>query len=170
MILLLAEGGLLSFNTGFAWWVLISMVVFVILMAKFAVPPIMKALDERETKIQESLDSAEKAIQRAEEISKDNEKALREAEAMAQKIRKEAAEAAELLREERISKAKEEADHILQQAKESIELEKKRALLELRNEVAQLAIKSASLIIDAELNEEKNDKLVKNFINEITKN
>ena len=121
MFLLLAGGGgLLSFNTGFALWILISMIVFLGIMMKFAVPPIMKALEEREGKIKDSLESAEKALARAEEISKDNEKALREAEAKAQQIRKEALEEAELLRNERISKAKEEAAQIVEQAKQSI--------------------------------------------------
>ncbi len=171
MIFLLAGGGgLLSFNTGFAWWVLISMVVFIIIMAKFAVPPIMKALDERETKITESLEAAEKAIQKAEEISKNNEKALREAESVAQDIRKKALEDAESLRNERISKAKEDASQLIEQAKATIEQEKKQALVELRNEVAQLAIKAASIVIDAELDEDKNNKLVDNFIKDFAKN
>ncbi|WP_018126700.1 F0F1 ATP synthase subunit B [Balneola vulgaris] len=171
MIFLLAGGGgLLSFNTGFAWWILISLVLFVVIMSKFAVPPIMKALDERETKIKESLESAEVALAKAEEISKDNEKALREAEAKAQQIRKEALEEAEILRTERISKAKDEAAQIIDQAKATIEQEKKQALMELRNEVAQLAVKSASIIIDAELDNEKNNKLVDNFINDLSKN
>ncbi|MGA1645873.1 MAG: hypothetical protein ACO4AV_12945 [bacterium] len=40
-------GGLLSFNSGFAIWVAISMVIFLFIMYKFALPPIMKALDDR---------------------------------------------------------------------------------------------------------------------------
>jgi F-type H+-transporting ATPase subunit b len=171
MIYLLAGGGgLLSFNTGFAIWVGISMIVFILLMMKFAVPPIMKALEEREQNIKDSLESAEKALAKAEQISKDNEKALREAEAKAQQIRKEAVEQAELLRSERIKKAKEDADHLLDQAKTSIEQEKKQALLELRAEVAKLAVLSASKIIDAELDNEKNNKLVDNFLSELHKN
>ena len=170
MNLLIASGGLLSFNPGFAWWVLISLVVFVLIMSKFAVPPIMKALDERETKIKDSLEAAEKAILKAEEVSKGNEKALRDAEILAQKIRKEALEEAEFLRSERISKAKDEAAHILEQAKISIEQEKKRALNELRSEVAQLAVQAASIIIDAELDEKKNNLLVDKYIDELAKN
>lgn len=78
--LLAGGGGLLSFNTGFALWILISMIIFLLVMMKYAVTPIMKSLNEREAKIKDSLESAEKALARAEEISKDNEKALREAE------------------------------------------------------------------------------------------
>lgn len=170
MTLLLAGGSFLSFNTGFALWILISMIVFVWVMTKYAVPPIMTALHERERNIKESLESAEQAIAKAEKISKDNEKALREAEIKAQQIRKEAVEEAELIRTERISKAKEEAAQIIEQARASIEQEKNQALVELREEVAKLAVKSASIIIDTELDNAKNNKLVDNFLSDLTKN
>ena len=170
MLLLAGGGGLLSFNTGFALWIAITMVIFILLMSKFAVPPIMKALEERESKIKDSLESAETALAKAEQISKDNEKALREAEVKAQQIRKEAVEEAELIRAERIKKAKEEADQLVEQARTSIEQEKKQALVELRKEVAKLAVQSASIIIDSELDTEKNNKLVDNFLSDLPKN
>lgn len=174
MSLLLAAGdgggGFLAFNSGFALWVALTMIIFLVVMAKYAVPLIMDALGERESRIKESLESAEKALERAEKISKDNEKALREAEQKAQKIRKEAIEEAEILRSERIEKAKEEADQMLEQARQTIEQEKKRAMLELRDEVARLAVQSASIILESELDEEKNTKLVNNYIEDISKN
>ena len=170
MLLLAGGGGLLSFNTGFALWIAITMVVFILLMAKFAVPPIMKALEERESKIKDSLESAENALAKAEKISKDNEKALREAEVKAQQIRKEAVEEAELIRAERIKKAKEEAEQLVEQARTSIDQEKKQALVSLRQEVAKLAVQSASIIIDAELDSEKNNKLVDKFLSDLPKN
>lgn len=166
---LVGGGGILSFDSGFAIWVLISTIVFVILMHKYLVPPIMKALEDRESRIKDSLESAEIALAKAEEISRDNEKALRDAEIKAQKIRKQAIEDAEMLRSEKIEKAKAEASKMLEDARSTIEQEKKRALLELRNEVAELAVKSASIIIDAELDEKKNTKLVDSFINDLTK-
>ncbi len=160
-------GGILSFDTGFAIWVLITMLVFIWGMGKFAVPYIVKALDDREKRIKESLDSAENALAKAKEISKENEQALRDAEIKAQKIRKEAIEEAEKLRVERLEKAREESAKILQDAKETIEKEKERALIELRNEVADLAVRAASVIIDHELDEEKNKKLVNRFIDNL---
>jgi len=170
MTFLLAGGSFLSFNPGFALWILISMILFILVMMKYAVPPIMKSLNEREAKIKDSLESAEKALARAEAISKDNEKALREAEAKAQQIRKQAIEEAELLRNERITKAKDEATQIIEQAKNTIEQEKKQALTELREEVARLAIQSASMILEEELDEKKNSKLVDKFIDDLSKN
>ncbi|MEL0010325.1 MAG: F0F1 ATP synthase subunit B [Bacteroidota bacterium] len=170
MLYLLASGGLLSFNTGFAIWIAISLVVFLLIMMKFAMPPIMEALEGRETKIRESLEAAEVALAKAEAISKDNEKVLREAESKAHQIRKEAMEDAERIRNERVAKAKDEAEQIIEHAKADIEQEKQSALEALRKEVANLAIQSASMIIDAELDAEKNQKLVDNYINDLTKN
>ena len=171
MTFLLAGGGsLLSFNTGFAIWILISLIVFLLIMNKFAVPPIMKSLNEREAKIKDSLESAEQALAKAEQISKDNEKALREAEANAQQVRKKAKEEAAVLRDDLIAKAKEDAAQIVEQARASIEQEKKQALIELRQEVANLAIQAAETILDSELDAKKNSKLVDNFINDLSKN
>ncbi|GAA5520448.1 ATP synthase subunit b, sodium ion specific [Fodinibius salicampi] len=170
MLLLAGGGGILSFNGGFAIWVLISMIIFLWIMGKYAVPLIMDALQEREERIKDSLESAEKALNRAEQISKDNEKALREAEKKAQEIRKEAIQEAEMLRAERIEKSKKEAEEMIAQAKKTIEQEKERALMELRDEVVHLAVQSASKIIDAELDEKKNSKLVESFIKDISKN
>lgn len=161
--------GILSFNTGFAIWVLISMIVFLFIMGKWAVPPIMKALDDREARIKDSLETAEKALAKAEQVSKDNQKALKDAEIQAQKIRKEALDDAELLRSEKIEKAKKDAEKILIAARTTIEQEKKKALIELRNEVADLAVKSAGIILSSELDEVKNRKLVETFLNDLAK-
>jgi F-type H+-transporting ATPase subunit b len=168
MIFIASGGGILSFNSGFAFWVLISMILFLYLMGKYAVPPIVKALNDRESRIKESLESAEIALAKAEQISKDNKKTLKEAEIQAQKIRKEALEDAELLRSEKIEKAKQDAEKILVSARATIEQEKKKALVELRNEVADLAIKSATLILNSELDQVKNKKLVDSFIKDLS--
>ena len=66
-------GGILNFNTGFAIWVIITLVIFLYVMSKYAVPHIMKSLDERRTEYKNSLESAEKAIAKAEQISEDNQ-------------------------------------------------------------------------------------------------
>ncbi len=75
-----------------------------------------------------------------------------------------------MIRAERIENSKKEAAQILEQARNTIEQEKKQALIELREEVAALAVQSASKIIESELDEEKNSKLVNNFISNISKN
>jgi len=163
-------GGLLSFNSGFAIWVAISMVIFLFIMYKFALPPIMKALDDRETNIRESLEAAEKALAKAEEVSKNNEAVLREAEAKAQQIRKDAVKDAEVLRADRIEKTRLEAEKLLSDARATIEQEKKQALAELRKEVITLAIEASTKILKENMDTEKNQKLINTFVDDLSKN
>lgn len=170
MIITIARGALLSIDPGLFLWILLVFVLFIFLLSKYAWNPILHALQEREDNIKNSLEAAEKAMAKAEEISRENDSALREAELTAQKIRKDALQEAELLREERIEKARQEAEQLLEHARQTIEQEKKRALTELHDEVATLAIQSASRILDIELDKEKNKKLVDNFIREISQN
>ncbi|MCH8496468.1 MAG: F0F1 ATP synthase subunit B [Balneolales bacterium] len=162
--------GLLDVDPGLFVWILITFTLFIVAFSKFAWKPILGALQQREQSIKESIEAAEVAIKKAEQISKDNEVALREAEAAAQRIRKEAVEEAEALRLDRVEKTKEETSRMLDQARATIQAEQKKALEDLRNEVADLAIKSARLILDAEIDETKNRKLVDNFIKDISKN
>jgi F-type H+-transporting ATPase subunit b len=109
-------------------------------------------------------------MNRAEEISRQNQDALKESEIRAQQIRKEALQEAELLRADRMEKAKQEAEKLIAHAKTEIEQEKKKALADLRKEVADMALQAASVILDAELDQVKNKKLVDTFINDLPKN
>ncbi len=159
--------GLLDVDFGLFFWVLITFLLFLFLLSKFAWKPILNALGEREKVIKESLEAAEKAKSEAEQISRDNEKALKEAESISQKIRKEALKEAETLRADRIEKAKVESEKFLNQARSSIEQEKKQALIELREEVSRLAIGAAARILDEELDEKRNRKIVDRYIKEL---
>lgn len=170
MNIIFASGSLLDVDPGLFVWILITFVCFAYLFGKFAWKPILAALNNREKSIKESLEAAQVALKKAEEISRDNDAKLREAEVIAQKIRKEAAEQAEAIRADRIEKAKEEAAKLLEQARVTIQTEKKKAMEDLRNEVADLALKSARLVIDAELDSDKNSKLVDNYIKDLSKN
>jgi F-type H+-transporting ATPase subunit b len=161
---------LISFEPGLVIWIAVTFVIFLLILKKFAWGPLLDALDEREKNIQESLDSAEKAMKRAEEISQKNDVAIREAEIAAQRIRKEAKEEAEQIRAEIIEKARSEAEKVKEQTLSSIDQEKKKAMLELRDLVADLSIQAAKTILRSELDEKKNKKLVDDFIKDLSKN
>lgn len=163
-------GSIIEVNPGVVFWTVITFILLLIVLKKFAWKPILDALDERENSIKDSLDAAEKAMAKAEEITRENDSAIREAELTAQRIRKEALEEVELLRAERIEHAKKDADQLIEHARETIEQEKKRALSELHDEVARLAIMSASRILDTELDEQRNKKLVANYIKKLSQN
>jgi F-type H+-transporting ATPase subunit b len=147
MSLFLAGSSLLSFNTGFAIWILISLIVFLGIMYKFALPPIIKGIEEREQSIQSSL-----------------------AERTAQSIRKEATKEVEEFRAERMDKAKEEAEKLIEDAKKSIDQEKQKALNELRKEVTDLTIEATTRLLQKNVDSETNRKLIDDTINDLSKN
>lgn len=161
---------LVNVDPGLFIWTAVIFLLFLTILAKFVWKPLLGSLQQREQSIRESLDAAETAMKKAEQVSKANEDALRQAEVVAQTIRKQAMDDAEAIRAERIEKAKDEATALVNAAKTVIEQEKKRAIEELRNEVADLAIQSARIILSAELDDAKNRKLVDGFIKDLTSN
>ncbi|MGA1645872.1 MAG: ATP synthase F0 subunit B [bacterium] len=120
--------------------------------------------------MRESLEAAEKALAKAEEVSKNNEAVLREAEAKAQQFRKDAVKVAEVLRADRIEKTRLEAEKLLSDARATIEQEKKQALAELRKEVTSLAIEASTKILKENMDTEKNQKLINTFVDDLSKN
>ncbi len=161
---------LVNVDPGLFIWTAVIFFTFLLILAKFVWKPLLGSLQQREQSIRESLDAAETAMKKAEQVSKANEEALRQAEAIAHSIRKQAMDEAEAIRSERIEKAKAEAAALVDAAKTAIDQEKKLAIEELRNEVADLAIKAAREILRTELDETKNRKLVDSFIKDISGN
>lgn len=161
---------LVNVDPGLFIWTAVIFFSFLLILAKFVWKPLLGSLQQREQSIRESLDAAETAMKKAEQVSKANEDALRQAEAVAHSIRKDAMDEAEKIRVERIEKAKAEASALVDAAKTAIDQEKKRAIEELRNEVADLAILSAKKILSAELDEKKNRALVDGFIKDLSGN
>lgn len=161
---------LVNVDPGLFIWTAVIFLSFLLILAKFVWKPLLGSLQQREQSIRESLDAAETAMKKAEQVSKANEDALRQAELVAHGIRKDAMDEAEKIRAERIEKAKAEAAALVDAAKTAIDQEKKRAIEELRNEVADLAILSAKKILSAELDEKKNRALVDGFIKDLSGN
>lgn len=169
MTLLLAAS-LLSPHVGLIFWTLIVFAILLVILGKFAWKPMVSALDEREETIAESLTRAEKALEEARKMQADNESARRDAERQAQSILREAKEEAEGLRVQEIDKTKAQLAAMQEQATAEIEREKMQALSALRSEVADLAIGAAGKILNENLDDERQRRLVDTFIDELPQN
>ncbi|WP_457652742.1 F0F1 ATP synthase subunit B [Rhodocaloribacter sp.] len=162
--------GLLSPNVGLIFWITVTFLLLLLLLRRYAWGPIIKALDTRERKIEESMARAEQALAEARKIQADNERARREAEQEAQRILREAREAAEHLRTEEVEKTRAQIRRMQEQAQAEIEREKQSALDALRAEVADLAIKAAEKILHENLDATRQRKIVDAFIDDLPKN
>ncbi|MFB9863240.1 F0F1 ATP synthase subunit B [Rufibacter immobilis] len=150
---------------GLLFWQVVTFLVVLFLLSKFAWKPIMGALREREESIDSALTMAEKAKLEMQSLKADNERLLNEARAERERILKEATDAANHLVESARAKASEEGARMVEQARLSIENEKKAALTEVKNLAATLSIDIAEKLIRRELQDEQAQRaLVQSYL------
>ena len=157
-------------TAGLFFWKALAFAIFLFLLYKFGWGPITEALDERESRIEDSMTRAEQALEEAKAMQAENEKKRRQAEREAQRILREAREAAEELREEELEKTRDKISRMRDQAQAEIRREKQGTLEDLRDEVADLAIEAARKVVQADLDADRHRQLVSNFIDELPKN
>lgn len=156
---------------GLMFWMLLTFVIVMFLLKKYAWRPILKMIKDREQSIEEALASAEKARHEISNMKADNEKILNEARAERDKMMKESRDMKEAIIGEAKNRAKIEGDRLVAIARETIQNEKMAAITELKNQVATLSIEIAEKILKEHLTtDEKQKTLVKNLVNEIKLN
>ena len=136
---------------GLMFWTCVVFILLLILLKKFAWKPILKAVDDRNSSIEEALSSAEKAKAEMAELTASNEKILSDARLERDALLKEARDIKEKIVGEAKSKATDEAEKIINSAKEQITNEKMKAMTELKNQVADISIEMAEKIVKTEL-------------------
>ncbi|MDA0745809.1 MAG: F0F1 ATP synthase subunit B [bacterium] len=158
---------MLDINPGLIIWTIITFLALMLVLRMVAWKPLLAMLDERETRIREALDQAEKARQEAQASATENLKALEKAQAEARQAIAEGREAAERVAQDVRERAEGEARQMLEQAQRAIRQEKEQAIQELRTQVADLAIQAAGKLLDENLDEARNRKIVDEFIDRI---
>lgn len=158
---------LLSPNPGLIIWTLITFVLVLLILKKYAWGPLLSALDERENSIREALEQADRARAEAETAAEKNKQALVEAQAEVQAAINKAREDAERIAREVHERSEGEAQQLLEQARRTIVRERDQALQDLRQQTAELAILAAGQLLEENLDDERNRKIVDDFINRI---
>jgi F-type H+-transporting ATPase subunit b len=153
---------------GLIFWMTLSFALVLFLLKKYAWKPIMKMLKEREEAIDNALHEADKAREEMKLLKFDNERLLKEAKEERDAILTEARKIKEKMIEEARQKAGQEAQRVIDGAKERIENEKMAAIVDLKNQIAQLSIEIAEKVIKTELaQDKKHDELIQRLIKEI---
>ena len=154
-------------DPGLFIWTIVTFLVLVTLLAKFAWGPLLKALDQRQAAIRKSLDDAQQAKQELEKLQQQSEKIIRDARVEADAIISRSRGDGERLREEIKQKARAEADTIVKSAERQIQLETGRALQQIRREAADLSVLIASKIIQRNLSREDNERLIDEALRQV---
>jgi F-type H+-transporting ATPase subunit b len=158
---------LVSPSVGLMLWTLLAFGITLFLLNKLAFPRIAEALDRRRMAIQESIDAANQAKQDADELLEEYRARLREAREQAEDIVVRARRAAEKLAEETKVDASKQREELLAAARRDIEHETRRALDELRREVADLTVTATEKITRKSLTEEDHRRLIEDALAEV---
>lgn len=147
-------------------WQCLAFLLLMFLLQRFAFGAIVKMLDERRNRIQESMDQAE-------QIKRDNAEAAKRAEAIiaqAQAETRNMLSQAQQMSQRTIAAAQDEAreqrERLLTEARAQIESDTRRAKEELQREVARLALMAASRVIGKTLDSSDHQRLVEEALSE----
>ena len=138
-------------DIGLVFWNTIAFLVLLIVLGKFAWKPILKAINDRESGIEEALLKADKMKAEIATMQSENEALLAKAREERATLIKEAKEASDKMVAEAKEKAKLEYDKILTDAQLAITQQKNAALTEVKNQVGTLVIEVAEKVLRTEL-------------------
>jgi F-type H+-transporting ATPase subunit b len=163
------EGGsfLVSPDIGLMVWTLLVFAISGYLLKKYAFPQIAEALDRRQRIIEESLETAAKTRAEAEQLLAEYRERLAAAREQAETILARARKAAETSEHETIAEAKKRREELLAQTKRDIEAETRRAIQDIRNEVADLTILATEKITRKVLTDDDQRQLVEETLAEL---
>lgn len=145
---------------------LISFALFIWVFWKFALGPITRMKDARETRIRESLERAQVIEQELQNTRAANEEAMQEARREAQTILQNARDLADQNIARSREQAQAQADEMLEKARLAFDAEVRQARQELRQEVADLAILAATKIVRANINRDDQMRLIEEALAE----
>src|SRR6266480_228861 len=167
---LLAKGGgsfLVSPGLGLMVWTLIVFGISVYTLKRLAYPRIAEALDKRRKAIEESIDSAVRTKREADELLEEYRARLKEAREQADEIVVRARKAADSLQDESKQAAVKQREELLEATRRDIEAETRRALDEIRKEVANLTVVATEKVTRKSLTPEDHKQLIEEALEEV---
>ncbi|HMF02143.1 MAG TPA: F0F1 ATP synthase subunit B [Terriglobia bacterium] len=154
-------------DPGLFIWTILTFLVLLGLLAKFAWRPLLKALEGRQEAIKKSLESADRAKEELARMQQESAKIIEQARVEADSILSRTRSDADRLREELKVRAKEEADTMIRNAEQQIQLQTRQALQQIRHEVGDIAVTIASKLLERNLTNEDNDRLIRETLRQL---
>ncbi|MDR6515345.1 F0F1 ATP synthase subunit B [Chryseobacterium camelliae] len=159
--------GIIEPGIGLLFWMTLTFVILLFLLAKFAWKPIVNAVNDRETSIVDALNQATLARKEMETLKEDNERIIREAKIERDAILKEAREIKDRIVGEAKDVAKAEGDRMIEAAKQTIQTEKNAAMADIKTQIGAISVNIAESILKQKLdNSEAQNELVQNYLNQ----
>jgi F-type H+-transporting ATPase subunit b len=148
-------------------WTLIVFGISLYVLAKVAFPRIGEALDKRQHAIEESIAASERTRQEADRLLGEYRERLGDARGQADEIVSRARKTAEAHEQEVIAAARAKREEMMEQTRRDIEAETRRAIQEIRSEVADLTVAATERVTRKTLTGEDQKRLVEEALQEL---
>ena len=149
------------------FWSLVSFALLFFLLKRFAFPPILEVLEERENKIRSEIDDAEKLRHEAEELKADLGRELKNAHEKANTIIQMAGDESKKIQEKSIQETQAKVRQMQNDAEQEIQITRNKLLNEIRSYTAALTIASTEKVLKKSLNNEDKNRLIDESIEEV---
>ena len=153
-----------NLTSNVSFWTLVIFVGLMIVLAKYAFPPILGYAAAREQRIQQALDDARRQREETEELLALQREELAQARVQSQQLLQEGRLAAERVRQELLHQAKADGEELIERAKHEIDRQRVQAIESLRREAAELAIAAASRLVRERLDTARDRRLVTEYL------
>ena len=158
---------LVNINPDTIIFTLINTLIIFLLYFFFLHKPVMKILEERKEKIANEMKAAEDAQAEAEATKAEYAAKLKESKEEAAQIVSAAVKRAGERENQILAEAQQEAAALKQKAEESIELEKKKAINEIKDQISDIVIMASEKVCEKEISKSDNEALINSFIAEV---
>jgi F-type H+-transporting ATPase subunit b len=148
-----ADGNFLVPNATF-FAELVAFVLILLILWRYVVPPIQKAMRERQDMIHQEVEDSEKAKEKLAEAQSEYQRALNEARVEAAQIREGARAEAQQVVEELRTQAQEEQARIVARGEEQLQQQRTQVVRELRGEIGSLAVELSEKIVRQRLSDD----------------
>lgn len=154
-------------DPGLFLWTILTFLVLLGLLGKFAWKPLMEVLDSREERIRKALDGAAKASEEFERLQEESKQITAKARTEAQSIIATSQKQAETVREEILLDARSRAESIIETAEKQIQVERQKIIGQIRNELVDISVTLASKLIRKNISREDDQNLIEESLTQI---
>jgi F-type H+-transporting ATPase subunit b len=158
---------LVSPNVGLMIWTLLVFGISLWILGKYAFPRISEALEKRQHAIEESIEASERTRREADELLAEYRERLAEARNQAEEIVTRARKTGESTEAEIVADARVKREEMMEQTRREIEAETRRAIQQIRNEVADLTVLATEKVTRKSLTGEDQRRLVDEALAEL---
>ncbi len=144
----------------------VNFILLFVILSLAAYKPIVKMLNDRQAKITESMEQAEKIRQETAHSEEEIKAHLENARKEGQAVIAQATQIGERIKEEAKDNARQEAESLITKARTEIQLERDKTVEELRAEFADIAILAAEKVIKETVDKKKHRKLIDEVLKE----